>query len=160
MITDVLFQKIMPKTCKAEGCLNAAWGGGYCKTQKHQSLRTDRSYLLAQQRKKEKQDLLRKNPPSIKKVSDKQKTLNVEYAKTRKLFLKSRLKCEAGLSGCTKDATELHHLAGRGAFLLDVETWMAICRSCHAKIHDQLGITEAEEQGLRIRRNAASADTT
>jgi len=159
MITVISLTR-MAKSCKADGCVTQAWGGGYCKNPRHQLLRTDRSFLLAQQRKKEKQEEQRKTYTAIKKVSDKQKALLAEYAKLRKQFLKAKTKCEAGLYGCFKDATEIHHLAGRGAFLLDTDTWMGICRSCHAKIHDQLGVKDAEDQGLRIRRNTAKVDTT
>lgn len=155
-----ILQTKMAKSCKVTGCISQVWGGGYCKNPRHQLLRTDRSFLLAQQRKKEKQEALRKNYTAIKKVSDKQKALLAEYAKLRKQFLKAKTKCEAGLYGCFKDATEIHHLAGRGSFLLDTETWMGICRSCHAKIHDQFGLKEAEDQGLRIRRNTTKVDTT
>jgi len=123
-------------------------------------MRTDRPYLLAQERRKENELEKRKTFTSIKKVSDKQKALLVEYAKLRKNFLKVHVNCEAQLIGCTKDATEVHHRAGRGAFLLDVITWLSICRSCHNQIHNAMGILDATDQGLRIRRNANPENNT
>lgn len=50
----------------------------------------------------------------------------------RKAFLKTKPKCEANLLGCTKEATDIHHKAGRNGFMLQYTAYfLACCRHCH-----------------------------
>lgn len=67
----------------------------------------------------------------MKKISDKKRELDKEYSLLRKSFLEKYPGCRANLPGCTMRATEVHHSAGRGQYYLDIETWVAICRTCH-----------------------------
>lgn len=78
---------------------------------------------------------LKKKPYKINKVSDKRKVQISEYTKKRKLFLANNKLCSVGVLGCTKVATEIHHMAGRENDLLtDEQHWLPICRNCHTYI--------------------------
>lgn len=70
-------------------------------------------------------------PKSIKKKSDKLKKKEGEYHKVRLEYLNIHQTCEARLPGCTKYATDIHHKKGRGIYLTDVSTFLAVCRTCH-----------------------------
>ncbi|WP_234666641.1 hypothetical protein [Dyadobacter sp. CY261] len=120
----------MAKTCKHPGCTNPVFSKLYCLF--HQ-------YII-------------KKPQRIAAVSKKQAEKLKEYTRLRIDFLKVRPKCEAALSGCIKRATQIHHRAGRGRYLLEVITWMAICQNCHSKVHDRMGVDEAIKTGLRIKK--------
>lgn len=52
------------------------------------------------------------------------------YTKMRRDYLLENPWCAVG--GCT--ATEIHHRRGRGAFLLDTTTWLAVCHDHHVEI--------------------------
>lgn len=68
-----------------------------------------------------------------------------------KLDLTWTLHAETLHSQCNAPySTEVHHKKGRGKYLLDVSTWLAVCRSAHNYIHDNP--KEAEEKGWLIRR--------
>lgn len=73
----------------------------------------------------------------LKKVSRKRaKELKV-YSELRKLFLSARQYCEIFVDGCTRRATELHHVNGRnGRRLLDTQWFLPSCRNCHRYLHD------------------------
>lgn len=75
------------------------------------------------------------------------------YRRLRRKFLRERRWCEVGLcrelllaGGGVKPeevradwvarATSVHHVRGRGRFLLDTKTWLAVCEPCHRYIHD------------------------
>lgn len=112
----------MPKTCKHESCHNNVFGGGYCN--KHQYLRTDKKPKKVVERK------------PIRQISSKQRKLNDEYSDKRKLFIHLHPLCKAKLEDCTVLATDIHHKKGRGKYLLDIGTWISVCRSCHQKIEE------------------------
>lgn len=84
-------------------------------------------------------------PKKISPVSKKMKVVMDEYSKKRAAFLIVHSKCQAKLQGCTADATDVHHKAGRGENHLKISTWLAVCRSCHSWI--ELNPTEAKELG-------------
>ena len=69
-----------------------------------------------------------------------------EYSKLRSAFLVIHSKCQAKLLGCTGEATDVHHKAGRGDNHLKISTWLAVCRNCHQWI--ELNPTEAKELGF------------
>lgn len=53
--------------------------------------------------------------------------------------------------GCTFVANEVHHKysgSKRNMYLLEVDTWMAICRCCHNQIHNNP--KKAKELGLLL----------
>jgi hypothetical protein len=69
----------------------------------------------------------------IKKVSTKHKSkLNIYY-KQREAFMRRQIFCT--IPNCINPATDVHHVKGRGPFLLDESTWRAVCRGCHISIH-------------------------
>jgi len=82
-----------------------------------------------------KTSLLTKRTP-LKQVSDKQSKLNTVYSIARKEFLSrpGNNCCSAKLvpecTGCSQELT-IHHSKGRGKYLLDTTTWVALCIHCH-----------------------------
>lgn len=90
-------------------------------------------------------------PTSIKKPlaprSSKRVKLDNEYSQLRKIYLTKNPMCQAGLPGCTQQATDIHHKKGRGKFYLVVDTWMSVCRKCHHWIETHP--IEATELGFR-----------
>lgn len=83
---------------------------------------------------------------TIRPYSKKRQKENRKYSALRKQFLEDRPVCEAKLEGCTGEASEVHHQAGRGKNLLKTDTWLAVCRNCHQEITDNSKI--AIELGL------------
>lgn len=96
--------------CKKEGCSYPRFGGGYCKL--HQSLRTDK-----------------KIKTKIKPVGDKRRERLVIYRKMREELLKETPEC---LNCKSKEALEVHHLAGReNDLLIDKSNMIVLCHKCH-----------------------------
>jgi hypothetical protein len=122
----------MPKTCKHENCKYNVFGGGYCRM--HQSYRTDKKPTKIKQ------------TGRIRPISGKQRIKNQDYSKLREVFLKGHPLCEAKLCNCEKIATDVHHKKGRGVYLLAIETWLAICRTCHQWVEEHPD--EAKQKGL------------
>jgi hypothetical protein len=69
-----------------------------------------------------------------------------EYGKKRVAFLALHRVCQANLVGCTGQATDVHHKAGRGINHNKMSTWIAVCRTCHQWIEENP--QEAKELGL------------
>ena len=54
------------------------------------------------------------------------------YKGLREDYLKEHPMCAV----CdTKASQDVHHKAGRGPNMLEVDTWLAVCRQCHDDIH-------------------------
>lgn len=88
----------------------------------------------------------------IKKVSDKQAKLNRIYAITAAIFKGDNSHCMAKLPECNGVTSDVHHLfsgASRSKYYLDTTEWIAVCVSCHHKIHNILGKDELIELGLK-----------
>lgn len=67
-----------------------------------------------------------------------------EYGRKRAAFLKSSKRCRN--CGASR-GLDVHHIRGRlGELLVRQEYWVALCRSCHAWVHDNP--TAARERGL------------
>lgn len=83
----------------------------------------------------------------LKPISDKRKAQLREYREVRRNFIKSNPVCEV----CQRRRTwDIHHKAGRvGKRLLDQFYWLAVCRPCHDRIHDEP--RWARETGFLIR---------
>jgi len=81
---------------------------------------------------------------TIKKTSDKQLERLKEYRIVRDKFLDENKFCMI----CGKIATDLHHKKSRGKHLCDVSTFMAVCRGCHDRIHNNHA--ESVRQGYII----------
>lgn len=73
----------------------------------------------------------------IRRVSAKRAAALKIYQVERTAYLSEIMVCECnmGETGCTGLAQEIHHRCGRGPYLNDVSTWMAVCRPCHLFIH-------------------------
>lgn len=108
----------MPKICNV--CPNFVFGGGYCKT--HQYLRP------------RKIEVEKEKPKSINKISPALRRKTIEYNKLRIPFIQLSPLCRAKLPNCTKVTTDIHHMKGRGKYLLDTFTWLPVCRNCHHRI--------------------------
>lgn len=125
------------RTCEFEGCDLPVFGTdkitrkGYCGN--HQYCRTDRKPRIM---KKPKQATSITRKP-IKKISDKLKKALVVYNLKRKIYLMEHPVCEANLVGCSKQATTIHHMKGRGVLLNAVEFWMGACMNCHRIIEQE-----------------------
>ena len=88
----------------------------------------------------------KKPKAKIKQVSTKQAAALREYHKVRKQYLANHLYCKAKLNGCQTVASDIHHTAGRGTNLSNVDTFLAVCRNCHRIIEDNP--TEAVKKGF------------
>lgn len=88
----------------------------------------------------------------INKVSKRQAVLLAEYNRKLVPFKKKNPNCKATLTGCTQKTTDVHHMKGRGKYLLDVSTWLPTCRNCHSTIEQDP--TLAKSLGLSFSRLA------
>lgn len=72
----------------------------------------------------------------LRPITPSRRLLLVSYEKQRRIFLKKHPVCEL----CKKKrSTDVHHVRGRGPYLLDETTWMALDRGCHDRIHQNVG---------------------
>lgn len=77
-----------------------------------------------------------KTKAPIKSKSSKQEKLENLYGILRKAFLTHNPFCKAKLKGCQLNATDVHHMAGRGKYLLDDALFLPVCRMCHGQIEE------------------------
>lgn len=120
--------------------------GDYC----YSHARLSRKQIERDAKQKEKRSSLLQSPPKvrgrIKKVSAKREELNKEYFKLVEQFKKDNPFCKANVNEyCTEKTEDAHHRRGRGAYLLEVSTWLPVCRSCHNFIESHPNI--AKEKG-------------
>ena len=100
-------------------------------------------------RKEERKPKLKKwMPKSVKAFSKKMIAELKTYSQLRKEHLANHKFCRANLQGCTKKATQVHHLSGRGSNLNREETFMSVCFNCHQLLHNKLSAKERREKGL------------
>jgi hypothetical protein len=88
----------------------------------------------------------------ISKQSEKRKKENIEYSTLRKEFLLHYPECQICFDNCTNTATDIHHTYSgidRNSHYLDVNTWKAVCRNCHTKIHNNFSSEELIKLGLK-----------
>jgi hypothetical protein len=86
-------------------------------------------------------------PKSISPVSAKRQVEMGEYSKKRVAYLALHSTCQANLVDCTRQATEIHHKAGRtGDLYTKVSNFLAVCRNCHTYI--ELNPDDAKHLGL------------
>lgn len=74
----------------------------------------------------------------IRAVSPKRKKKDEEYSKLRKRYLEENPLCKGRITGCTHNATDIHHKYNgkdRDVYYLIQSTWMPVCRNCHNWIH-------------------------
>lgn len=106
----------MAKTCTHQSCNSPVWGKGYCRN--HQNLRPDKKLRAFKPRAK------------IKPMSKKLSKERSEYRRLREEFLKrpENLFCAVYPH---LPSSEVHHSRGRGKYLNDVSTWLAVSREGH-----------------------------
>jgi hypothetical protein len=70
----------------------------------------------------------------LRRVSLKRQRENVIYKNLRHEHLSANPECVS----CSQPATDIHHWLprGRGGKLNDPTNFLAVCRTCHIKIHD------------------------
>ena len=87
--------------------------------------------------------------PKINPVSKQRQSDDKMYAKLRKQFLKDNPQC--AVTG--KEATEVHHMAGKiGSLYLDTNLWLSVCREAHRQIEENP--LWAKENGYSVSRLA------
>lgn len=78
-------------------------------------------------------------------VSKKQSEKLKIYYGLREDYLRKHPRCEVSfpldfplheMPNCQNKPDQIHHTRGRGKFLNETITWMAICRNCHRWLHD------------------------
>lgn len=75
----------------------------------------------------------KKRGGKLKPFSEKGRKKNEEYKKVRKEYLEEKeYRCEI----CGGQATDIHHKSGRAHNTLEKRTFMALCRACHRRCHD------------------------
>lgn len=123
------------KTCMHQSCNYPVFGKGYCRY--HQHLRPDKKAPTFKPRTK------------IKPMSKKLSKERSEYRRLREEFLimPENLFCAVFPE---KRSTEVHHMRGRGKYLNDTSTWLAVSREGHEwiEMHPRL----ARERGFSMSR--------
>lgn len=77
-----------------------------------------------------------------------------DYSVQRRQYLAGHTECEARVApDCDGDSCEIHHSAKRGSNLLNIETFVAVCRPCHVFIETKMSAEERRERGLLITKN-------
>jgi hypothetical protein len=86
---------------------------------------------------------------SIPKISKKRQKKNGEYLKARREYLFNNPTCN--VEGCSKDALEIHHKAGReNERLVDASGFLGVCPEHHRLI--ELSPDWAKKKGYSISR--------
>lgn len=136
----------MAKVCSHQNCMYGVFSCGLC--QLHWRNANAGRYQKKMQESRQKWHLKQtdQEPPkpfkvkyetkAIKKISTRQQKLNAAYSAQRKVFFHGHPYCEAMIyedaeNMCTGFATDVHHKKGRGEYILDERTWLAVCRNCH-----------------------------
>lgn len=128
------------KPCLAPECNNPRFGGGYCI--RHQMLREDKRVTSLKRA-----GLKRTTQP--RPISSKMIHEIARYRTLRKKFLELNPRCAVYPH---LPATEIHHKKGRGIYLNDVSTWLAVSRQGHRKIEENP--EWAKEMGFSLPRNS------
>lgn len=131
----------MGYTCITEDCFNPVENQdlGLCASCNSDRRKAEKSERKATQKRSQlinNQHLKSSQPrPIVKKVSDKRKELNKEYAKLSEQFKRDNPSCLARVNEyCSGKSESIHHKRGRGRYLLDVSTFLPCCLSCHVYI--------------------------
>ena len=87
----------------------------------------------------------KKTGGKLKNLSGSRKAKNADYEKAKaEYFEEKNYQCEI----CNQAASDLHHKKGRGKFLCEKSTFMALCRLCHSQVHNE--VAWARENGYII----------
>tara|TARA_R110001583_G_C5485364_1_gene394249 strand:+ start:389 stop:661 length:273 start_codon:yes stop_codon:yes gene_type:complete len=80
----------------------------------------------------------------LKRVSRAMKIALAIYAVLRPKYLSEHPTCEC--KGCNRNSVDIHHTKKpRKKYMNAVDTWMAVCRTCHEEIENNK--SWAREQG-------------
>jgi cytochrome c553 len=79
---------------------------------------------------------------ALRRCSKKHAKELATYRILRLAYISENPICE--MQGCHKQATQIHHKAKRGKNLNAIDTWLACCASCHARIEDNKTWARAE----------------
>jgi len=86
---------------------------------------------------------------TLRKISKKHSIELSDYQELHKKWFEDPLNqcCNLRVANCTfnKQLT-VHHIKGRGPYLLDTTTWITLCMNCHRWVHDNHN--EAKKLGL------------
>lgn len=105
------------------------WGKGYCS--RHQHLRTDKKLVKA-----------------IKQYSSKRMLLNKLYDAEARQYRKEHPECAINSPVCTKRTQGVHHVKGRGKYLLDKKYWKPACNPCnhYVEVHHQWALDNGHKE--------------
>lgn len=105
-----------------------------------------------------------KRKTRLRSLSKKRRKINEEYLRLRAEFLKAHPYCQWFEAENDIDrrvmingfafvplSQEIHHRRGRGKYLCDTSTWMAVSRNAHRWIHDHP--KESYQKGYLLPRN-------
>lgn len=82
----------------------------------------------------EKETPTKKKATRINEFSPQRQKLDAIYSILRREWMPHNKTCVAHFAGCTRKATEVHHMYKRSGFwLIIVKLWMPLCRSCHRR---------------------------
>lgn len=98
-----------------------------------------------------KQSPIKSSQKPIPKESTKRQKEHKIYTISRIQYLKDHPICFMNIPGlCTKIATTIQHLKGRGKYYLDQKYWKGSCMACHS--YADTHPTEAIENGWALER--------
>lgn len=87
----------------------------------------------------------KKRGGKLNPISARLKKRSIEYSRVRREYLEEKNgRCEV----CDREATDIHHKSGRGRNTCEKLTFLAVCRPCHQRIHDNPAW--AKEQGYLV----------
>lgn len=100
-----------------------------------------RKQLIDESKSLQKRAQLLSKPKQVRKrvrpVSEKRKELNKEYANLAEQFKIDNPDCYAKIENiCTGKTEDVHHSRGRGRYLLEVSSFIPVCRNCHIYVTD------------------------
>lgn len=135
------------KICKAHGCSRPAFSHEYCDRRDHQLLRSDSSFIRAEERREAKKKEPKK---AIPKRTSKRAEEEALYYKNRAIFLALPENQFCAVFPWLR-ATQVHHKAGRiGKLLYDMRFFLAVSDDGHRKI--EMEPTWAKEMNFSIQR--------
>lgn len=132
----------MPKLCKHTNCSYPVFSTGYCQSHWRSEIGSKKPYADFS-RPKLLRFVVNAEKKPIKKISDRQKKLDVLYGILRKSFLRANPSCQMRIKCMGSEATDVHHSRGRGEYYLDETTFIAGCRECHTWVGDHHAEAEA-----------------
>lgn len=79
---------------------------------------------------------LKRSGKPISRFSKRKMAERRQYAKRAKAFKVAHPVCAGQIpTVCTGFTHDVHHVFGRGKYLLVESTWLPLCRGCHTHIH-------------------------